>query len=116
MEGAALEIPPLQANLAFAEAYLADEMGSAAGFDHRSFYRVYLNDHVWFVLSTAQLSLRPGEQSKLASLGLAKHSFPTNLMPEDVNPIQVRIFHRKRTFYPVMSHHACDIGTRLAGS
>jgi hypothetical protein len=107
------EVPPLQANLAFAEAYLADRAGSKAGFAHRTYYQIYVNDYVWFVLCAARLTLTQGEQSRLAALGAKEEAFPSNLCPPDEQPIYVEIFHRRREFHSVMSHHACNIAAAL---
>jgi hypothetical protein len=108
------EVPPLQANLAFAEAYIADRAGSRAGFSHRTYYRMYLNDHVWQILSTTKLSLSQEEWTKLNTLGFQGRDFPENLCSPDTLPIAVDIFHRTRNFRSVMSHHACDIAKVLA--
>ena len=108
------DVPPLQANLAFAEAYLAEAAGARSGFNHRSFYRLYINDYVWFVLRSASLSLTEDEYSKLCELGLREHKFPQNLLSPETQPIPLEIFHRPRTFYSVMSHHTKDIARTLA--
>jgi hypothetical protein len=107
------EVPPLQANLSFAEAYLADHAGNKAGFSHRSYYRLYVNDYLWFVLSISRTALTPAEQSRLDSLGLREQTFPMNLRSPDSAPISLDIFHRRRTFFSLMSHHACDIRRTL---
>jgi len=107
------EVPPLQANLAFAEAYAADQAGSKKGFSHRTCSRVYLNDYVWFVLRAGFPTLKSGQQSRLAELGTPGGHFPLNLNPNDAKPIPIEIFHRLRNFHSVMSHHACDIAKAL---
>jgi len=109
------EVPPLQANLAFAEAYAADQAGSRYGFSHRTYYRMYLNDYVWFVLRAAHHTLSPEQQSRLAELGSRTKNFPYNLSFPDAKPIALEIFHRLRTFHSVMSHHTCDITKALDG-
>jgi hypothetical protein len=50
------DIPVLQANLAFAEAYLADSRGSRSGFNRRSYDRLYINDYVHAILLSAAAS------------------------------------------------------------
>jgi hypothetical protein len=109
------EIPPLQANLAFAEAYSADQAGSKHGFSHRTYYRIYLNDYVWFALCAGFHTLTADQQSRLAELGMQKPNFPSNLCSPDAKPISLEIFHRQRTFHSVMSHHTCDITKALDG-
>jgi hypothetical protein len=108
------EVPPLQANLAFSEAYLADKAGSRAGFSHRSFYRLYVNDHIWFMLSAANATLAAEERSRLDNLGARDQRFPLNLSSLDTQPVSREIFHRHRTFYSVMSQHAINIAGALA--
>lgn len=107
------EVPPLQANLAFAEAYAADKAGSKHGFSHRSYYRVYLNDYLWFILCVGFHQLAAIKQEKLKALASTRKEFPTNLLSPDSKPITVEVFHRVRTFQSIMSHHACDIGKCL---
>jgi hypothetical protein len=108
------EVPPLQANLAFSEAYLADGAGSRAGFSHRSFDRLYVNDHVWFILSAATSTLTGEERSKLDALGSTNETFPLNLCSPDIKPISLEIFHRRRTFQSVMAQRAVDLARALA--
>lgn len=107
------EVPPLHANLAFAEAYLADHGGSKAGLFHRSYDRLYLNDHVWFSLIAGHRRLRAKELSSLGSLGTQSQEFPFNLCRPNINPVTIEIFHRQRTFHSVMSQHACRIANVL---
>ncbi len=108
------EVPPLQANLAFSEAYLADAAGSRAGFVQPAFERLYLNDLLWFLLSAAKGGLTDGERSKLDSLGTAGKTFPSNVCSPDAKPISVDIFHRSRTFYSLASHYAIRIAEALS--
>jgi hypothetical protein len=107
------EVPPLQANLAFAEAYAADQAGSKKGFSHRTHHRVYLNDYLWFVLCAGHQTLSPEQQSRLAELGSQSKDFPFNLSSPDAKPVPIEIFHRLRSFHSVMSHHACNIAAAL---
>ncbi|MCK5268243.1 MAG: hypothetical protein KAR07_08750, partial [Spirochaetes bacterium] len=46
-EDSVIDVPELQANLAFSEAYIADSIGSQAGFIARSFDSLYINDLMW---------------------------------------------------------------------
>jgi hypothetical protein len=104
----------LQANIAFAEAYHADRAGSSAGFSHRSYERLYVNDLLYFLLSVSGLSLFPAEKAALDKLGdKSQHGFPHNLTQPDSRPVVVSIFHRPRSFYNLMSHHAVDIRAAL---
>jgi hypothetical protein len=113
--GQVFEIPPLQANLAFAEAYLADSAGSNVGFSHRSYYRMYVNDYTWFILNTVSTALTPQQQLRLGALGAKERPFPDNLCSPNASPISVDIFHRRRTFYSLMSHHTCKVFGALEG-
>jgi hypothetical protein len=103
------EISDLQANLSFAEAYIANSLGSAKGFGNRSYANLYINDFLWHVLNSSRITLSPGQLESLSLLGSKDRRFPDNLLSIDVSPIRVRIFHRQRTFYSLMSHHTCDI-------
>lgn len=107
------EVPPLQANLAFAEAYAADQGGSNKGFSHRTYNRVYLNDHLWFLLCAGLHTLKSEQQSRLTELGARSRDFPYNLNPDDAKPVPIEIFHRLRNFHSVMSHHARDIAKAI---
>jgi len=106
------QVPPLQANVAFAEAYLADQSGSRAGFTHRPSESVYLNDFLWFQLSNSHGRFSPEQQTALDSIGPADQDFPTNLRAEG-EPIEVSIFHRKRRFYSIVAVNAREIGAAL---
>jgi hypothetical protein len=110
------EVPPLQANLAFAEAYAADQAGSNKGFSHRTYHRLYLNDHIWFLLCAGVHTLKSEQQLRLAELGARSRDFPYNLNPNDTKPVPIEIFHRLRNFHSVMSHHACEIAKALKDS
>src|SRR5882672_2619270 len=83
------EVPPLQANLAFAEAYAADQAGSKRGFSHRTHNRVYLNDHAWFVLCAGSHTLSSEQHARLAEAGARGRDFPFNLNPDDTEPIPI---------------------------
>jgi hypothetical protein len=138
------DIPVLQANLAFSEAYLADSAGSGKGFNHRSYDRLYINDYVHAILLSAAASpvmlpeppepsgpgakewaavlsesrrqqqppLTDEEQNSLDRLGSRRTRFPLNILTPD-KPIEILLFHRMRTFYSVMAHHAWDIAKAL---
>jgi hypothetical protein len=109
------EVPPLHANLAFAEVYAADQAGAKLGFSHRTFYRVYLNDYIWFVFVAGRNTLAREQQTRLAKLGDENKEYPFNLCSPNTKPITIEIFHRPRTFHSVMSHHTCDIAKALDG-
>jgi hypothetical protein len=103
------EVPPLHANLAFAEAYAADASGAKHGFSHRTFSRLYVNDYVWFVLVAGHNTLSEDQQKRLSALGDPDKAFPENFCSRDAKPITLEVFHRQRIFRSLMSHHACDI-------
>jgi hypothetical protein len=107
--GPIFEIPHLQANLAFAEAHLAEKAGSGAGFSHRSFNRLYVNDLLWFTLVAAHVSLTNEERGRLDQIGLKEKGWPSNLLSPDAVPVKISLFHRERTFFSMMSHHALDL-------
>ena len=109
------EVPPLHANLAFAEAYLADQSGSRGGFLHRTFYRIYVNDFLWLILCAGGSTLSHEKLSRLSTLGDSKEQFPGNLCAPGTDPVSIEIFHRKRVFRSLMSHHVCDISKTLRG-
>ena len=94
-----VDVAPLQANLAFAEAYLADKAGSAAGFSHSSWSRMYINDHLQAILVHAGILLHPEELEKLGGSGV---SFPKSLETENAKPVRVVTFHRDR--YDLQHH------------
>lgn len=108
------DVPELQANLAFSEAYMADSLGAKAGFSNRAWDSIYINDLMWFLMSTATLSLL-GRGASLSEnlVGGKNGSFPENLRAPNSLAIETMIFHRKRTFHSVMSHHAIDISKVL---
>ena len=103
------ELIQLQANLAFTEAYLADSLGSAAGFDKRSSWSLYVNDLLWHVMVTAKVTMKPDESATLSTLGSKDQEFPKNLLAPNDPLAEAKIFHRKRKFYSLMSHQACDL-------
>jgi hypothetical protein len=105
------QLPILQANLAFAEAYQADKAGSRAGFSHRPVERMYINDLLHFVLMCTRLtSVQAGE---IERLGIQGRGFPLNLLTPESDKITVPIFHRTRTFHSVLSHHAYEVNAAL---
>lgn len=108
-----VDVPELQANLAFAEAHTADSMGSKHGFGNGVFDNFYVNDYMWFLLMGGVASWQD-IMGNLAGLGNKDLPFPQNLRPVGSTPIVVNIFHRKRSFFSLMSHHAIDINTRLS--
>ncbi len=111
----ALEVPFLQANLAFSEAYLADEAGSANGFNHDIWGRLYVNDMLWFLLETVRPLLSRDELVAVDGLGGHHNTkFPYNLLASE-RPIEIVLFHRKKVFRALMSHHTCDISHVLVG-
>lgn len=109
VENRAVTHRAIQANLAIAEAYMVDGLGSSAGFGNRCFYNFYVNDLIWFVLSVAKLSLDASMMSGLNCLVHPDGTFPENLRSPDIAPIAATVFHRQRTYYSLMSHHACRL-------
>ena len=110
------DVPELQANLAFSEAYAADAAGSKSGFGGRAWDNIYINDLMWFLMSIAYTCI-PDEISYLNS-NLSCNpgvSFPDKIIaPLNNKPIELTIFHRKRMFYSVMAHHATSITDGLS--
>lgn len=107
------DIPELQANLAYAEAYIADSLGSKFGFLGQAWENIYINDNMQFLLSIASASI-PDEIEKLCKLHPTINHFPRNIMNQELDPIDVLIFHRKRRFYSLLSHYAKDISEALS--
>ncbi len=109
------DVAELQANLAYSEAYAADTAGSKAGFSGRSWDNIYINDMMWFLMSIAKIVI-PNEISKLNNNLTCNPGteFPNKIIaPLNDKPIELNIFHRKRTFYSVMSHHAISINDAM---
>ncbi len=107
----------IQANLAVAESYIIDSMGNSAGFNQRCFYNFFVNDMVWFVLKVAKASLDSNDVKFLNNVVRENENFPDNLLsPKVESPIVAKVFHRKREYYSLMSHHVCNIDSFLKGS
>ena len=87
--GNIFEVPPLQANLAFSEAYLAGAAVSRAGFVQPAFERLYVNDQLWFILSPSKPTLTDDECLNLDKLGASNQIFPANVSPDSI-PIPIR--------------------------
>lgn len=104
-------IPEFQGNMALAEAYQADSLGSKSGFEGIPCDRFYLNDLAWHAVRSGifpfNIVVREEELKRLNLIGIREKEFPFNLKRRD--PIEVSIFHRKRRFFPVISNHACKI-------
>lgn len=110
------DIFELQANMALAEAYQADSLGSGAGFSGGPWDRLYVNDFLWSLLIGASAPLArtysvipTDECARLDAFGIPTpgRTFPENLSRG--NEIRVRLFHRERSFRPLMSHWTCKI-------
>jgi len=108
-----VDVPPLQANIAFAEAYIADGLGSRAGFNHRHYYRFYVNDYTWLMLQLSTGPLIEDERQKLHELGAGGLRFPDNIRTSIAEPITVEIFHRKRKFYSLLAPSVRNIATAI---
>jgi hypothetical protein len=108
------DVPELQANLAFSEAYMADSLGAKAGFSGRAWDSIYINDFMWFLMSTSAYS-QPEIGASLSKnlVGGKNGKFPENIRAPHSSEIETTIFHRKRKFHSVMSHHAIDISKVL---
>ena len=105
------DVPELQANLAYSEAYAADTAGSKSGFGGRAWDNIYINDLMWFLMTTAITAI-PNEINNLnRNLACSPElTFPEKIVaPLNSKPIELTIFHKKRKFYSVMSHHAISI-------
>ena len=59
------------------------------------------------LFSTSKIAIP--EQISLLKKIRHTDNFPKNIMTPDSEPIEVEIFHRKRTFFSIMSHYAKDI-------
>lgn len=103
------DLQKFQANLAYSEAFIADSLGSKAGFNKRIFNSLYINDYLDFILKVAKLSLKPDRLLELNQLGLPTSNFPENIYSIDEKEIKIEIFHRERSFYSLMSYHTCFI-------
>lgn len=110
------DIFELQANMALAEAYHADSLGSGAGFNGGPWDRFYVNDFLWSILVGASAPLArhhaviPNpELQRLDAFGVPHpgRTFPENLSRKA--EIKVHLFHRERIFRSLMSHLACQI-------
>lgn len=102
-----------QANLAFAEAYLAESIGSKGGLNKRCFYNLYVNDYMWHIMSLVRFH-SPAIADELDKYGMRDVKFPECMRPTDDknNVLEIEIFHRKRKYYSLMSHHTCDINIK----
>ena len=107
-----IDVPQLQANLAYAEAYMADLAGSKAGFLGRVWENIYLNDLMCFFLGTIKTCI-PDKINLLNQRLSVKNDFPKSILTPDSQKIELTIFHRKRSFYSIMSHHTIDINRIL---
>ncbi len=97
------DVPDLQANLAFSEAYIADSMGSKAGFTAGAWDSIYINDLMWFFLTLIGKPLS-GLSSLLKTFPLCETTaFPKCLCASDIKEIETIIFHRKRVFHNINS-------------
>lgn len=112
--GLVADVPELQANLAFSEAYIADSLGAKAGFGGRTWDNIYLNDFMWQLMRIVGHSPKFGNLLSKNLLGGAWGAFPENILAPDTVEIETTIFHRKRTFHSIMSHHAIDISKALS--
>src|SRR5690606_26063762 len=112
MDDTSRGIESLQANLAFSEAYLADSMGSQAGLNHRCYFNFYINDYLWHLLRFANHDPQNAHKDLLeilAQYGIPNSTFPESLRSPEIPPADAVIFHRKRQFFSLMSHHVCRI-------
>lgn len=118
------DVPMLQANLAFAEAYKADMEGTKAGFNQLASRNIYINELIYLALMGMNRPLSshipPEVRTKFSIPGIASlnhhslGSFPHYILTRDVKPVELPIFHRNRKFYSIMSHHAVKINELLA--
>jgi hypothetical protein len=109
-----IDVPQLEANLAFAEAYAADSIGSRAGFTHSNLGRMYINDHLQFLLFLSSVGLTREDMGWLETISSPPEPFPQNIYTKPVQPITVDTFHRKREYFSVRAHHVANISRALA--
>ncbi|WP_392537858.1 hypothetical protein [Legionella sp. 227] len=107
-----IDIPALQTNLAFAEAYIADSMGSKIGFNRNAWENIYINDFTEFLLKTAKIAIPPKKLEHLNKLHPTT-PFPENILTPNAPVIEIPIFHRRRKFFSILSHYAKDINTMI---
>ncbi len=122
------EFEELQANIAFSEAYAADEAGSRAGFRHGWLNSMYVNDRIWNLLLSLSfhrdhekmLTMASSETERLLSWpfrlywpdmdsldGTKTHKiFPNNVASHGEKPIELDIFHQKRKFHSFATVYA----------
>ncbi|HAU1181799.1 TPA: hypothetical protein JBI17_03405 [Legionella pneumophila] len=110
-----IDIPVLQTNLAFAEAYIADSMGSKIGFNRKIWENIYINDFTEFLIKTAKIAI-PSEMVEHLNKLHPTTPFPENILTPDAPAIEIPIFHRNRKFFSILSHYAKDINAMINNS
>lgn len=115
-------LPALQANLAFAEANIANTKGNQQ-FRGRWFERFYINDYLWDYLGdlkvldhSFQSPIEPfvseKDRRRLESMGSKGGRFPRNLHSSEggeITPIPLDIFYRRREFYSLNAIHVLGL-------
>lgn len=108
-EDCVTDVPALQANLAFSEAYIADSLGSKAGFIAGAWDSIYLNDLMWMFLTLVGKPLS-GLSSLVKTIPICDTGvFPKCLCASEPREIEATIFHRKRVFHNISSLLAIGI-------
>ena len=122
------KVDKLHANLAFAEAYAADNSGKSGGFDHPRHSSMYINDHIdtaFSMLAAKRQIFRSHRQDLIDPIMKAnsetcelfwpaldelipgtKPKFPENICLKEHEPAKLEIFHRSRVFKSVTAHYA----------
>ena len=109
------DVPELQANLAFAEAYTADSLGSKCGFTGRCWDSLYVNDLMWHVMNIGLHHNQDVERQICDRISANKNEerWSNKLRVNGKSPIEINVFHRKRLYYALMSHHTIDLLNEL---
>jgi hypothetical protein len=108
-----IDVPELEANLAFSEAYIADASGSRSGFNHSNLSRMYINDLLQLLLFLASVSLHKDEIGWLHAISHGDDKFPQNIYSNPNQAIIVDTFHRKREYFSVLAHYVAKIPRAL---
>ncbi len=103
------DIPELQANLAFSEAFIAETQGENAGFKNRVWENIYINDLIKFYFDISPHFIERRIFERLNKNGIKDKTFPECIFTPNCEEIEIKIFHRLRKYKSVMAHHLYDI-------
>jgi hypothetical protein len=115
------DVPELQANLAFAEAYIADSYGEKAGFKARPKDRIFVNNPMWSLLKSIQYVSSDSEAIvKLNKMyGESDNNGKDIMFPDyllvDERQIDVQIFHRAKKFRSILGERTKKIIETIRG-